>query len=151
MKNAIDALLNDHKMIRKLLSGLTPENSRYTEVLKTLERVVLSHAWFEDNVFLPAFKAEPLLLKKYLNELYEEHKDIEFSMDLVRKTGPKPSKELDAYTKQFRAILDNHLQKEEDALFPLAQQTLTKEGLEKISHEMERRQSETQKLFNPPR
>jgi iron-sulfur cluster repair protein YtfE (RIC family) len=147
MKKATDSLLSDHKMIRKLLENWQPDNPRYREISKTLERVVLTHAWFEDVVFLPAFQNEPLLVKKYLDELYEEHKDIDYFLNLIRKTvGPK---ELSAATKQFRAILENHLRKEEDALFPLAEIVLDNDGLNNLSAEMEKRQSEAQKLFNP--
>ena len=146
MKKATDALLSDHKMIRKLLAEFQLDNPRFPGISKTLERVVLSHAWFEDVVFLPAFKTEPLLEKKYLDELYAEHKDIDYFMKLVRKTTAP--KELAAFAKQFRAILENHLKKEEDALFPLAEQVLDNEGMNKLGLEMEKRQGEAQKLFN---
>lgn len=146
MKKATDALLSDHKMIRKLLDGFETENPRFPEISKTLERVVLSHAWFEDIVFLPVFKTEPLFVKKYLDELYEEHKDIDYFIKLIRKT--EIAKELDAYILQFKGILVNHLRKEEDALFPLAEKVLDLEGMNKLSLEMEAKQGEAQKLFN---
>ncbi len=134
-------------MIRKLLDGYRLDNPRFPEISKTLERVVLTHAWFEDEIFLPAFRNEPLLVKTYMDELYEEHKHIEFFAQLIRKTDAHASKELDAYTKQFRAILENHLKKEEDALFPLAEKILNSEGMHKLSAEMERRQQEASKKF----
>jgi len=143
MKKATDALLSDHKMIRKLLEGFQPDNPRYGDVSRTLERVVLTHAWFEDTLFLPVCEKEPLFVKKYLNEISAEHKDIDHLLKLVIKT--KISKELDAYTKQFRAVLENHLQKEEDALFPLAEQVLGNEGLLELGGHMEKRQGEALK------
>ncbi|MCG3203621.1 MAG: hypothetical protein KCHDKBKB_00292 [Elusimicrobia bacterium] len=148
MKKATDALLSDHKMIRKLLDGFHTDNPRFAEISKTLERVVLTHAWFEDVVFLPAFRTEPLFVKKYLDELYEEHKDIDHFMKLIQKT--EPSKNRDAFMLQFRAILENHLLKEEGALFPLAEKVLDKEGLNQLGQEMENRQEEARKLFNAP-
>lgn len=148
MKKATDALLSDHKMIRKLLESFFVDNPRFSDITETLTRVVLTHAWFEDTIFLPVFKTEPLFVKKYLDELYEEHKDIDFFLKLVRKSV-NPSKELDAYMKQFRAVMDNHLKKEEDALFPLAETVLDNEGMNRLSAEMERKQTEAQKLFNP--
>ncbi len=146
MKKATDALLADHKMIRKLLEGLRVDNPRFSEISKTLERVVLTHAWLEDTVFIPALRTEPLFAKRYLDELFDEHKDIDYFIKLIQKTSP--SKELNANMKQFRAILDNHLKKEEDALFPLAESVLDKEGMNSLSTEMEKRQGEGQKLFN---
>ncbi|MFN0116863.1 MAG: hemerythrin domain-containing protein [Elusimicrobiota bacterium] len=148
MKKATDSLLNDHKMIRKLLEGFQIDNPRFPEIANTLNRVVLTHAWFEDTVFLPVFKTKPLFVKKYLDELYEEHKDIEFFLKLIKKTALDAPQELNAYIKQFRAIMDNHLKKEEDALFPLAETILTNEGMNQLSSEMEKHQSQAQKLFN---
>jgi iron-sulfur cluster repair protein YtfE (RIC family) len=142
LKKATDSLLSDHKMIRKLLDGFHLENPRFPDISKTLQRVVASHAWFEDNVFLPAFKNEPLLVKIYLDELYEEHQHIDFFMALIRETQMSAASELDAYTRQLRAILENHLKKEEDALFPLAERILDSEGMNRLSAEMERRQKD---------
>ena len=146
MKKATDALINDHKMIRKLLDRFHPDQPRFPEIASTLKRVVLSHAWFEDQVFLPAFKTIPLMNNRYVQELTAEHKDIDYFMQLIHQT--QPSRELEIHVKQFRAILENHLQKEEDALFPLAESLLNKEGMNNLSAEMERRQHEAQKLFN---
>jgi hemerythrin-like domain-containing protein len=146
-KKATDSLLNDHKMIRKLLDEWRLDNPRFREISKTVQRVVLTHAWFEDTVFLPAFKGEPLLLKRYLNEIYEEHKDIDYLLKLVMQMGNEKKSELDAYLKQFKAVLKSHLGKEEDALFPLAEKILDEEGLNRLGDEMRLRQLEAQKLF----
>src|SRR5438309_445115 len=108
MKKATDALLSDHKMIRKLLEAFHIDNPRFPDISKTLTRVVLMHAWFEDEIFLPAFKAEPRFVKNYLDELYQEHKDIEYFLTLIAKP-PAPSPSLELTIVQFRAILENHL------------------------------------------
>jgi hemerythrin-like domain-containing protein len=77
-----------------------------------------------------------------LDELYEEHQHIDFFMALIRETQMSAASELDAYTRQLRAILENHLKKEEDALFPLAERILDSEGMNRLSAEMERRQKD---------
>ena len=143
---ATEALLADHKMIRKILEGFQLDNPRFSEILKTLHRVVLGHAWFEDVIFLPAVEAEPLLERRFTEELYQEHKDIAYLLDLLRKTDVKDKKELEAYSVQLRAILDGHFTKEEDALFPLTEKVLNEEGLNKLGEAMRRRQTEIQDL-----
>jgi hemerythrin-like domain-containing protein len=148
MKKATDALLADHKMIRKLLDSFELSNPRFSEIKKTLTRVTLTHAWFEDAVFLPAFEHEPLLIKRYMDELYQEHKDIDHFLSLILKAAPAPTVELEATLQQFRAIMLTHLDKEEDALFPLAAKILNEEGQNKLGSEMERRAPEAQKLFS---
>ena len=62
-----------------------------------------------------------------MDELSEEHKHIDYFLTLIRKETK--AKELSFYIRQFRAILNNHLQKEEDALFPLAESILDGEGM----------------------
>lgn len=143
---ATDALLADHKMIRKILEGFRLDNPRFPEILKTLHRVVLGHAWFEDVIFLPAIETEPLLERRFTEELYQEHKDIAHLLAILRQTRIDDKKELEAYTLQLRAILDAHFKKEEDALFPLTEKILDDEGLNKIGEEMRRRQTEVQNL-----
>jgi hemerythrin-like domain-containing protein len=142
LKKATDALLSDHKMIRKLLEGYDLANPRFRAVANTLERVVVMHAWFEDEIFLPAFRNKPLLVQRYIDELNTEHRHIEFFSQLIHKTPAAEAQELDAYVRQFRAILERHLQKEEDALFPLAEKILDAEGMNRVSAELERRQKE---------
>ena len=96
---ATDQLLKDHKMIRKVLENFMPDHPRFGQIHKTLGRVVLGHAWFEDEIFLPAFEKEPLLQKRFLDEISNEHKDLDFFLGLIHKTDPNNKKELSACTK----------------------------------------------------
>ena len=82
MPKATDQLLKDHKMIRKVLEGFSPDHARFPQLLKTLQRIVIAHAWFEDKIFLPAFQAEPLLHRRFVDEIYQEHRDIEFLLNI---------------------------------------------------------------------
>jgi len=147
MPKATDQLLKDHKMIRKLLEGFHIDNERFNIILETITRVVRSHAWFENEIFLPAFKAERLLAKQFTDEIIQEHKDLDFFLAELNKTPRSQKKELDALAVQMRSILENHLRKEEEGLFPMAEKILDSEGLNKIGDEMERRKKEVVKLF----
>jgi len=146
MPKATDQLLKDHKMARKILEGLSADNPRFPEILKTLHRVLAAHAWFEDAVFLPAFEAEPLLEKRFVREIQDEHKDIEHFLKRLRKTPANRRTEQAALMVQFRSLLDTHFAKEEDALFPLAEKILDAEGMNRLGEEMERRKTEVRGL-----
>jgi hemerythrin-like domain-containing protein len=135
---ATESLLADHKMIRKLLAAVQPDNPRLPEIMSTLTRVVKGHAWFEDEIFMPAFRAEPLLEKRYLDELGQEHKDIDHFMALVSQS-PLGSREYECYALQLKVLLATHFAKEEDALFPLAERILDSEGLNRLAEEMRKR------------
>jgi len=144
---ATDRLLADHKMIRKILTNYHLDHPRFTEVFKTLERSVLGHAWFEDQIFLPAFDAEPRVHRRYIEEIYQEHKDLDVFLKLLRGT-PVADKELYLdYALQLRAVLETHLKKEEDALFPLAEKYFDPESLVHMAKEMERRKTEIWTVF----
>lgn len=139
---ATDRLLTDHKMIRKLLESFSPDRPAFRRDLKLLSRAVVGHAWFEDEIFLPAFSKRHLLKKIFNDEINQEHKDIRYFLDLLARTADDEKKEIDADALQLRAILDNHFKKEEDALFPLAERILDEDGLNRLGDEMEKRKTD---------
>jgi iron-sulfur cluster repair protein YtfE (RIC family) len=143
---ATDALLKDHQLINKILEQFTLDNPRFAHICQTLHRAVLGHAWFEDQIFLPAIEAEPLLFRRFTDEIYQEHKDIDALLKLIRKTPSGKPKELEFYSKELRVLLATHFRKEEDALFPLTERLLTEEGLIELGDEMKRRQLEVQQF-----
>jgi hemerythrin-like domain-containing protein len=142
MPNAIERLLADHKLINKTLEGYSPDNERFPHLQKTLTRIVLGHAWFEDTLFLPVLEKEPLLERRFVAEISQEHKDIDFLLNAVTASIPKDRKQLDAQVLQLRILLATHFKKEEDALFPLAEKILGSEGLLNLGHEMELRKAD---------
>ncbi len=136
-------------MIRKTLEGFRLDNPRFPQISKTLQRLLIGHAWFEDTIFLPPLKAEPLLAKRFLDEISQEHADLHALMTLLQQTPLENKKELDAYALQIRTLLETHFHKEEDALFPLAEKILREEGLYRLAQEMRTRQHEIQALIVP--
>ena len=146
MPKATDQLLKDHKMVRKVLEGFSLDNPRYPELLKTLQRIVVGHAWFEHEIFIPAFKAAPLLEERFTRELLDEHEHIDYFLKKLRTLPVSRTPETEALFMQFTSVLDTHFKKEEDALFPMAERILDEEGLNRLSEEMERRKTEIRGL-----
>lgn len=143
---ATEQLLKDHKMIRKILVSFKIDNPRFPEILKSLQRVVLGHAWFEDTFFLPALKARPLVFKPFWTEVGQEHEDIAGLLSLLRKTDLKNREALKAGTLTLRSLLETHFAKEEEVLFPLAESVISRERLVEMAEAMERRKTEVRKL-----
>lgn len=144
---ATDALLKDHRLINKILEQFSVDNPRFEKICLTLHRAVAAHAWFEDEIFLPAVEAEPLLFRRFTDEIYQEHKDIDALLKLLRKTPLSNKKELLFYSQELRVLLSTHFEKEEEALFPLAEHLLTEEGLIELGSEMKRRQTEVRQFI----
>lgn len=146
-RKATDALLADHRLIRKVLNEFRLDNPKFEKIAATLHRTVKGHAWFEDEIFLPVVRADPLFLKAFLDEISQEHSDIDRLLSLVRKTPAAKTVEREVYAIQLEAVLDTHFKKEEDALFPLAEKILTEEGLILLGEEMKNRQTEIRKFL----
>jgi hemerythrin-like domain-containing protein len=144
---ATDALLKDHQLVRKVLEQFQLDHPRFEHICRTLHRAVKAHAWFEDEIFLPAVKHEPLFFDRFMAEIEEEHKDIDRLLQLVRTTSIADRRALEAYALQARTLLDTHFAKEEDALFPLADRLLTEEGLNQLGEEMKKRQAEVRQIL----
>jgi hemerythrin-like domain-containing protein len=160
---ATDALLADHKLVRKLLEQFHPESPRFGKIALTLHRALQGHAWFEDEIFLPAVKAEPLFFERFNAQIAEEHRDIEALLRRLREAyatgrqathpdvhfwGRDDRYALVADALQLRALLESHFRKEEDGWFPLAEHVLTEEGLLELGAEMKRRQTEIRKFLD---
>ena len=145
---ATDALLKDHRLIKKILDQFTLDNPRFDHICRTLHRALVGHAWFEDQIFLPAVQAEPLIFRRFTDEIYQEHRDMDALMKLLRKTPPGNREELEFYSKELRVILSTHFNKEEDGLFPLTERILTEEGLLELGDEMKRRQADVRLLLD---
>ena len=144
---ATDALLKDHLLINKILEQFSVDNPRFEKICLTLHRAVKAHSWFEDEIFLPAVEAEPLLFRRFTDQIYQEHKDIDALLKLIRKTPASGKKELEFYSQELRVLLSTHFKKEEDALFPLTERILTNEGLLELGEEMQRRQTEVRQFL----
>jgi iron-sulfur cluster repair protein YtfE (RIC family) len=144
---ATDALLKDHRLINKILEQFVVDNPRFEKICLTLHRAVAAHAWFEDEIFLPAVETEPLLFRRFIDEIYQEHKDIDALLKLIRKTSMASKRDLLFYSQELSVLLSTHFKKEEDALFPLTEHILTEEGLIELGEEMKRRQTEVRQFI----
>ena len=142
-RKATDALLADHKMIRKILSDLRLDNPRFPKLLETGHRIIVGHAWFEDEIFLPAIEKDPRLARHFSDEISREHQDIDAMLKLLRQTPLVEKAALDGYLLQFHALMETHFRKEEDALFPMAERILDEEGLNRIGDQMRLRSHES--------
>ena len=113
---ATDALLKDHLLVRKVLEQFQWDHPRFEAICRTLHRAVCGHAWFEDAIFLPAVKCEPLVFNRFIGEIEEEHHDIDRLLKALRQTPVSNRKQLEIYSLQVRVLLETHFRKEEDAL-----------------------------------
>jgi hemerythrin-like domain-containing protein len=137
MKKGTDELLKTHTLIKKLLQGFSIENDRFAEVTKTLHRAVAAHTWFEESLFHAMVRKNRAVDERFLDELVQEHKDLDRLLASLQKTPPRMKRALEAHTRQIRVILETHLTKERDALYPLSEMVLDAKTLATLAEKME--------------
>ena len=147
---ATESLLADHRMARKLLENFRFDNPRFPQIAETLHRVLAGHAWFEDALFFPALAKSPILMRRFVENVSTEHEDIDALLAFLRQPAIDAALQ-DGYLRQFRALLETHFAKEEDALFPLAGHILDEEGMNRLGDEMRARQKESIAAYRWPR
>lgn len=146
MKQATDELLKTHRLIKKLLQGFSIGHERFAEVIKTLRRAVAAHAWFEESIFHAVLRKNRVVDGRFMDELVQEHKDLDHLLNSLQKTPLSMKRELEAHTRQIRVILETHLEKEREALYPLAASVLDVKTMAKLAEKMESEKSNVRGL-----
>lgn len=146
MPRATDELLKTHRMIKRLLEKFSTGDARFLEVSKTLRRAVAAHAWFEETIFHPALKKARIADGRLFKQLAREHDDLDQLFAALQQLRPGEREASMHYSWQIRVILETHLRKEKDALYPLAEKALTAESLAELARKMEALKSKVRDL-----
>ena len=142
--DAIAMLKADHQRVRDLVSQYEATNNQATK--RTLAAQVFmeleTHAQLEENIFYPA-----------VNEGTDEGPDLVKDSVQAHETVHQLIQELqgmehgsDAFDTKFHALIrtvEHHVEEEESAMFPLAEQELS-EDLDEIMEEMQEMKEDIQ-------
>ena len=140
--NAIDLLIQDHKLAKKLLEELSTTIERAVkkraELLHRIKQALQIHTTLEEEILCPAFKqAGGKEEAKMYYEAKEEHRTVDALVlpDLLHtETG---TVEFAARVKVMKELLEHHIEEEEGELFPTAKKLLGKDTLEELGQPME--------------
>lgn len=140
--NAIDLLIQDHKLVKKLLEELSTTTERAVkkraELLHRIEQELQIHTALEEDILYPAIKqAGGKEEAKMYYEAKEEHRTVDSLVlpDLLHtETG---TVEFTGRVKVMKELLEHHIEEEEGELFPTARKLLGKDTLEELGHAME--------------
>ncbi|MFJ4112521.1 hemerythrin domain-containing protein [Pseudomonas sp. NPDC089758] len=140
--NAIDLLIQDHKLVKKLLEELSATTERAVkrraELLQKIEQELQIHTALEEEILYPAIKeAGGKEEAKMYYEAKEEHRTVDALVipDLLHtETG---SVEFSGRVKVMKELLEHHIEEEEGELFPTAKKLLGKDVLEQLGQTME--------------
>lgn len=140
--NAIELLINDHKLVKKLLEELSATTERAVkkraDLLQRIEQEVRIHTQLEEDILYPAIKqAGGKEEAKMYYEAKEEHRTVDSLVmpDLLETdTG---TVEFAGRVKVMKELLEHHIEEEESELFPTARKLLGKDALEEMGQAME--------------
>ncbi|WP_110968419.1 hemerythrin domain-containing protein [Pseudomonas huaxiensis] len=140
--NAIDLLIQDHKLVKKLLQELSSTTERAVkkrvELLHRIEHELQIHTSLEEKILYPAIKqAGGKEEAKMYYEAKEEHRTVDSLVlpDLLHtETG---TVEFTGRVKVMKELLEHHIEEEESELFPTAKKLLGKDALEELGRAME--------------
>ena len=140
--NAIDLLIQDHKLVKKLLEELSATTERAvkrrTELLQRIEQELQVHTALEEEILYPAIKqAGGKEEAKMYYEAKEEHRTVDSLVmpDLLETdTG---TVEFAGRVKVMKELLEHHIEEEESEMFPQARKLLKKAELEALGEQMQ--------------
>jgi len=140
--NAIELLMQDHKLVKKLLEELSTTTERAVkkraELLQRIEHELQIHTALEEDILYPAIKqAGGKEEAKMYYEAKEEHRTVDSLVlpDLLHtKTGTVA---FAGRVKVMKELLEHHIEEEEGELFPTAKKLLGKDVLEQLGQAMQ--------------
>src|SRR4051812_25263728 len=122
MRKVTDELIKMHQLVSNVLEGFESSNPRFEPIMKTLHRTVVAHGWLQDEILAPAVGNKLLIEKPFLNEIHQEHQDLDRMLKALLDTPLDLKKDLDAKVLQIRTVIETHFKKEKEAFYPLVEQ-----------------------------
>lgn len=140
--NAIELLVQDHKLVKKLLEELSSTTERAvkkrTELLQRIGQELQIHTALEEQILYPAIKqAGGKEEAKMYYEAKEEHRTVDALVlpDLLHTEAG--TLEFAGRVKVMKELLEHHIEEEEDEMFPTAKKLLGMDQLEELGQAME--------------
>lgn len=140
--NAIDLLIQDHKLVKKLLAELSSTTERAVkkraELLHRIEQELQVHTALEEDILYPAIKkAGGKEEAKMYYEAKEEHRTVDSLVLPDLKLTDPSTPEFAGRAKVLKELLEHHIEEEETEMFPQAKKLLGKATLEELGKQME--------------
>jgi hemerythrin superfamily protein len=136
-QDAIAMLKADHQKVRELFQqyAATRDPSTKREVAAQVFIELETHAQLEEHVFYPAVNEETEEGPELVKESLEEHETVKNLIQELRGMAP----DTDAFKAKFHELMDHvahHVEEEEAAMFPLAEEEL-EEDMQDLRDEMQ--------------
>jgi iron-sulfur cluster repair protein YtfE (RIC family) len=136
--NAIDLLKADHRRVEELFARVRDnENGNNETTFRTIKSELDAHANIEETIFYPyLLKKGDTELQRIVREGVEEHRQVKaFLAELEGTSGT--TEDFKAKMKVLMEDVEHHVEEEEDEMFPLVEDQVEAENLERLGVQME--------------
>ena len=134
--NALELLKADHEKVQQLFKKAEDANpERQRQLFEEIKQELETHTHIEETVFYPAVK-EADELKDMVLESLEEHKQVK---TLLREMENLTS-DSEKFEPKLKVLMENvehHVQEEEDDMFPMVEDQIPEETLQRLGSLMQ--------------
>ena len=144
--NAIDLLTADHRVVDGYFQKVKANEDRnHRETYKKIQFELDAHAHIEETIFYPyLLEHGNKELQKIVREGIEEHRQVKlFLAELDELSGD--NERFKAKLKVLIEDVEHHVEEEEDEMFPMVEDQVPREVLEKLGNQMEKEKARFQK------
>jgi hemerythrin superfamily protein len=127
--DALDFLKKQHDLVERLFTKIEgADEAERIVLLEDLADVMAIHAEIEEQIFYPAVKAEQTM--DLLEHSVEEH--LEVKRLLTKLVAMEPEEDLEPDLREVMSSIRDHVQEEENELFPKVRELFDEEQLSKM-------------------
>jgi iron-sulfur cluster repair protein YtfE (RIC family) len=148
--NAVDLLTADHRVVDRYFQEVRDhEDANHLKTYKKIQFELDAHAHIEEAIFYPYLLEQgDKELKKLVREGIEEHRQMKlFLAELDELSGDNVR--FKAKLKVLMEDVEHHVDEEEDEMFPMVEDQVPREVLEKLGVQMEKEKARFQKRLTP--
>lgn len=136
----VEVLKAEHRMVQAAFEAVFAtdehETGKRAALFKKINWALLKHGVQEEMVIYPALR-EVATEEERAKHLYEDHADIKTHLYALANT-PKDDPRWIATMRDLRAIVERHIREEEDEVFPLFRDRLSREQNRKLTIDLHR-------------
>ncbi|HAR64495.1 MAG: hypothetical protein DKM50_10190 [Candidatus Margulisiibacteriota bacterium] len=143
--NILERIKKDHDTAKNIMAELSITNEETiksrTDLFTTLKNDLILHIKAEEDILYNPLKKEKEAAERMLESI-EEHHIIELLLNEL-KSRPKSEERWLPQLRVLREIVENHIRTEEEEVFDLAREILSKNQLEEMGNIFETNKRET--------
>lgn len=138
--NITELLKSDHREVSALISqlqtaGKASASGTNTEIFQKLKNSLTLHARIEEEIFYPALESFEET-EDLIEQAYEEHEEVKQLLDEMSDLQPDDTEFQDLLS-QLKYSIEDHVEEEENEVFPQAEELLGEETLSMMGDEMQ--------------